>query len=132
MAYNHILNLGCWIEDMRDDALEPTDLNDRNIVVVNVGGGTNFTTLGLVNHMEPFKECNIIEGDVNLPFPTNYVNRYVSTGSYISNPLIELSVYMKSTIRCKILVVGICNTPNPYPSPEQGYRALPEFTYQIQ
>ncbi|MBA0809651.1 hypothetical protein Gohar_025287 [Gossypium harknessii] len=125
MGYNHIMNLGYWIEDMRDDALEPTDLNDRNIVVVNIGRGTNFTTLGM---MEPFKECNIIEGDVNLPFPTNYVNRYVSTGSYISNRLIELSVYMKRTIRCKILEVGICNTHNPYPSPEQGYKALPEFT----
>ncbi|MBA0693173.1 hypothetical protein Goari_010677, partial [Gossypium aridum] len=32
---------------MTDDALEPKDLNDRNIVVVNVGGGTNFTTLGM-------------------------------------------------------------------------------------
>ncbi|MBA0567340.1 hypothetical protein Golob_012083 [Gossypium lobatum] len=72
MGYNHIMTLGYWIEDMRDDALEPKDLNDRNIVVVNVGGGTNFTTLGM---MEPFKECNIIKGDVNLPFPTNYVNR---------------------------------------------------------
>ncbi|MBA0638199.1 hypothetical protein Godav_024761 [Gossypium davidsonii] len=75
MGYNHIMNIGYWIDDMRDDALEPTYLNDRNIVVVNVGGGTNFTTLGM---MEPFKECNIIEGDVNLPFPTNYVNRAIN------------------------------------------------------
>ncbi|MBA0746973.1 hypothetical protein Gogos_009444 [Gossypium gossypioides] len=37
---------------MRDDALEPTDLNDRNIVVVNVGGRTKFTTLGMVNHVD--------------------------------------------------------------------------------
>ncbi|KAK5836575.1 hypothetical protein PVK06_012367 [Gossypium arboreum] len=52
MGYNHIMNLGYWIEDMRDDALEPTDLNEKNIVVVNVGGETDFTTLGMVNHVD--------------------------------------------------------------------------------
>ncbi|KAH1039430.1 hypothetical protein J1N35_041173 [Gossypium stocksii] len=44
--------LGYWIKVMMDDALEPTDFNDRNIVVVNVGGGTDFTTLGMVNHVD--------------------------------------------------------------------------------
>ncbi|CBI25057.3 unnamed protein product, partial [Vitis vinifera] len=88
---------------MRDDALEPADLNDRNLVVVDVGGGTGFTTLGIVKHVdaknvtlldqsphqlakakkkEPLKDCRIIEGDAeDLPFPTDYADRYVSAGS---------------------------------------------------
>ncbi|KAK8635854.1 hypothetical protein V6N13_004569 [Hibiscus sabdariffa] len=37
---------------MRDGALEPTDLNDRDMVVVDVGGGTGFTTSGIVKHVD--------------------------------------------------------------------------------
>ncbi|KAF3785708.1 2-methyl-6-phytyl-1-4-hydroquinone methyltransferase [Nymphaea thermarum] len=103
VVYDHIINPGHWTEDMRDDALEPADLNDRNMVVVDVGGGTGFTTLGIVKHVdaknvtildqsphqlakakqkEPLKECRIIEGDAeDLPFPTDYADRYVSAGS---------------------------------------------------
>ncbi|KAE8668826.1 2-methyl-6-phytyl-1,4-hydroquinone methyltransferase [Hibiscus syriacus] len=62
-----------------------------------------FTTLGIVKHVdaknvtildqsphqlaeekqkEPLKECKIIEGDAeDLPFPTDYADRYVSAGS---------------------------------------------------
>lgn len=105
IVYDHIINPGHWTEDMRDDALEPADLNDRNLVVVDVGGGTGFTTLGIVKHVdpknvtildqsphqlakakekEPLKECKIIEGDAeDLPFPTDYADRYVSAGRYI-------------------------------------------------
>ncbi|MBA0708791.1 hypothetical protein Golax_023883 [Gossypium laxum] len=103
IVYDHVINPGHWTEDMRDDALEPADLNDRDMVVVDVGGGTGFTTLGIVQHVdaknvtildqsphqlakakqkEPLKECNIIEGDAeDLPFPTDYADRYVSAGS---------------------------------------------------
>ncbi|KAM6566353.1 hypothetical protein CsatA_025481 [Cannabis sativa] len=88
---------------MRDDALEPVELNNRNLTVVDVGGGTGFTTLGIVKHVdaknvtildqsphqlakakqkEPLKECKIIEGDAeDLPFPTDYADRYVLAGS---------------------------------------------------
>ncbi|KAL2463753.1 2-methyl-6-phytyl-1 [Forsythia ovata] len=74
-----------------------------NLTVVDVGGGTGFTTLGIVKHVdaknvtildqsphqlakakkkEPLKECKIIEGDAeDLPFPTDYVDRYISAGS---------------------------------------------------
>lgn len=105
IVYDHIINPGHWTEDMRDDALEPADLNDRNLVVVDVGGGTGFTTLGIVKHVdaknvtlldqsphqlakakekEPLKDCRIIEGDAeDLPFPTDYADRYVSAGRYI-------------------------------------------------
>lgn len=102
IVYDHIINPGHWTEDMRDEALEPADLNDRNMVVVDVGGGTGFTTLGIVKHVdaknvtildqsphqlakarekEPLKECKIIEGDAeDLPFKTDYADRYISAG----------------------------------------------------
>ncbi|XP_039005714.1 2-methyl-6-phytyl-1,4-hydroquinone methyltransferase, chloroplastic-like isoform X2 [Hibiscus syriacus] len=103
IIYDHVINPGHWTEDMRDDALEPVDLNNRNMIVVDVGGGTGFTTLGIVKHVdaknvtildqsphqlakakqkEPLKECKIIEGDAeDLPFRTDYADRYVSAGS---------------------------------------------------
>ncbi|KAE9464028.1 hypothetical protein C3L33_04137, partial [Rhododendron williamsianum] len=106
IVYDHVINPGHWTEDMRDDALEPADLSDRGLVVVDVGGGTGFTTLGIVEHVdaknvtildqsphqlakakekEPLKECKIIEGDAeDLPFDTGYADRYVSAGRYFA------------------------------------------------
>ncbi|CAK9150975.1 unnamed protein product [Ilex paraguariensis] len=103
IVYDHVINPGHWTEDMRDEALEPADLYDRNMIVVDVGGGTGFTTLGIIKHVdaknvtildqsphqlakakqkEPLKECKIIEGDAeDLPFPTDYADRYISAGS---------------------------------------------------
>jgi len=102
IVYDHIINPGHWTEDMRDEALEPAHLYSRNLRVVDVGGGTGFTTLGIVKHVdaknvtildqsphqlakakqkEPLKECKIIEGDAeDLPFPTDHADRYVSAG----------------------------------------------------
>ena len=104
IVYDHVINPGHWTEDMRDEALDPADLYDRKMRVVDVGGGTGFTTLGIVKHVdaknvtildqsphqlakakqkEPLKECKIIEGDAeDLPFPTDYADRYVSAGRY--------------------------------------------------
>uniref|UniRef100_A0A7N0TII5 MPBQ/MBSQ family SAM-binding methyltransferase profile domain-containing protein n=1 Tax=Kalanchoe fedtschenkoi TaxID=63787 RepID=A0A7N0TII5_KALFE len=48
IVYDHIINPGHWTEDMRDEALEPADLNNKNMIVVDVGGGTGFTTLGII------------------------------------------------------------------------------------
>lgn len=102
IAYDQILNPPHWNEDMRDDALEPAALRDPELKVVDVGGGTGFATLGIVNHVHPenvtildqspeqlakarqkeaLKDCTIIEGDAeDLPFPTDSVDRYVSAG----------------------------------------------------
>lgn len=102
IVYDHIINPGHWTEDMRDEALEPADLYNRDLTVVDVGGGTGFTTLGIVKHVdpknvtildqsphqlakakqkEPLKDCRIIEGDAeDLPFPTDYADRYISAG----------------------------------------------------
>ncbi|GMP90833.1 hypothetical protein CsSME_00041793 [Camellia sinensis var. sinensis] len=103
IVYDHVINPGHWTEDMRDDALEPADLSDRNLIVVDVGGGTGFTTLGIIRRVdaknvtildqsphqlakakqkEALKECKIVEGDAeDLPFGTDYADRYVSAGS---------------------------------------------------
>jgi len=98
--YDHIINPGHWTEDMREDALEPADLNDRNMIVLDVGGGIRFTTLGIVKHVdaknqsphqlveakqkEPLKEFKIVESDAkDLPFPTestDNADRYISAG----------------------------------------------------
>ncbi|GAB4830447.1 hypothetical protein Ancab_020160 [Ancistrocladus abbreviatus] len=32
IVYDHVTNLGPWTEDMRDEALEPADLSDRNMI----------------------------------------------------------------------------------------------------
>ncbi|KAL5068158.1 hypothetical protein RYX36_019045 [Vicia faba] len=103
IVYDHVVNPGHWTEDMRDEALEPAELTHRNMLVVDVGGGTGFTTLGIVKHVdaknvtildqsphqlakakekEPLKDCKIIQGDAeDLPFKTDYADRYVSAGS---------------------------------------------------
>jgi MPBQ/MSBQ methyltransferase len=102
IVYDHVINPGHWTEDMRDDALEPADLHSRKLKVVDVGGGTGFTTLGIVKHVdkenvtlldqsphqlekarqkEALKGVTIMEGDAeDLPFPTDTFDRYVSAG----------------------------------------------------
>ena len=106
IVYDNIINPAHWTEDMREEALEYADLNSRDLVVVDVGGGTGFTTVGIVKHVdaknvtildqsphqlakarekEPLKECRIIQGDAeDLPFPTDYADRYVSAGRYVA------------------------------------------------
>ncbi|CAL5032794.1 unnamed protein product [Urochloa decumbens] len=103
VAYDNVFNPGHFTENMRDDALEPADLYSRHLKVVDVGGGTGFTTLGIVNHVDPenvtlldqsphqlekarhkeaLKRVTIMEGDAeDLPFPTDTFDRYVSAGS---------------------------------------------------
>ncbi|CAA7394882.1 unnamed protein product [Spirodela intermedia] len=91
-----------WTEEIRDAALERANLCDRKLRVLDVGGGTGYSTLGIVKHVDPenvtildqsthqlekarekeaLKKCTIIEGDAeNLPFPTDYADRYISAG----------------------------------------------------
>ncbi|GLC41707.1 hypothetical protein PLESTB_000685800 [Pleodorina starrii] len=102
-VYDHIVNPGHWTEDMREEALVPAKLDDPNLKVVDVGGGTGFTTLGIVKTIAPenvtlidqsphqlakakakpaLKGVTILEGDAeDLPFPTDSFDRYVSAGS---------------------------------------------------
>uniref|UniRef100_M8C9C0 MPBQ/MBSQ family SAM-binding methyltransferase profile domain-containing protein n=1 Tax=Aegilops tauschii TaxID=37682 RepID=M8C9C0_AEGTA len=77
-------------------------LTTWRLKVVGVGGGTGFTTLGIVRHVDPanvtlldqsphqldkarqkeaLKGVQIMEGDAeDLPFPTDTFDRYVSAG----------------------------------------------------
>jgi len=104
-VYDHIVNPGHWTEDMRKDALEPARLGEKHVKrVIDVGGGTGFSTLGVVAAgVEPesitlvdqsphqlakakkkagLKGCDIQVGDAEkLNFPTNAFDRYVSCGS---------------------------------------------------
>ena len=104
IVYDHVINPGHWTQDMRDDALQPADLHSRKLKVVDVGGGTGFTTLGIVKHVDAenvtlldqsphqldkarqkdaLKGVQIVEGDAeDLPFPTDTFDRYVSAGRY--------------------------------------------------
>ncbi|XP_042507587.1 2-methyl-6-phytyl-1,4-hydroquinone methyltransferase, chloroplastic-like, partial [Macadamia integrifolia] len=101
--YDTLANPQQYTEEMREEALETLDLYDQNLTVVDIGGGTGFTTCGVAKHVdaknvtildqsphqlakakekEPLKHCTIIEGDAeDLPFPTDYADRYVSAGS---------------------------------------------------
>lgn len=94
---------GHWTVDMRDEALVPADLNDPNLHVVDVGGGTGFCTQGVIKHVKPehvtlldqsphqlakarkkkdLEGVTIIEGDAeDLPFEDDTFDRYVSAGS---------------------------------------------------
>ncbi|KAL7200789.1 hypothetical protein ACSBR1_032671 [Camellia fascicularis] len=76
--------------------------------MADVGGGTGFTTLGIIRHVdaknvtvldqsphqlakakqkEALKECKIVEGDAeDLPFGTDYADRYVSAGRILARP----------------------------------------------
>ncbi|KAF3324377.1 2-methyl-6-phytyl-1,4-hydroquinone methyltransferase 1 [Carex littledalei] len=103
IAYDTVFNPPHWNKDMRDGALEPADLCDPRLKVVDVGGGTGFATLGIIKHIDPenvtlldqsphqlakakakeaLKDCTIMEGDAeDLPFPTDSFDRYISAGS---------------------------------------------------
>lgn len=103
IVYDSIVNPGHWTEDMREDALEPAKLDSPDLKVVDVGGGTGFTTLGIVKSVSPsnvtlidqsphqlskarkkpaLKDVTIMEGDAEaLPFASDSFDRYVSAGS---------------------------------------------------
>lgn len=52
IVYDLVINPCHWTEDMRDEVLEHADLYDRNMRVVNAEGGTAFTTIGIVKHVD--------------------------------------------------------------------------------
>ncbi|CAL5436868.1 unnamed protein product [Camellia sinensis] len=145
IVYDHVINPGHWTEDMRDEALEPADLSDRNMIVVDVGGGTGFTTLGIVKHVdaknvtildqsphqlakakqkEPLKECKIIEGDAeDLPFRTDYADRYVSAGRRTNiTSKVDVQIDMVGGKACK--VASIEYWPDPQRGIKEAYRVL--------
>ena len=102
IIYDPINESLVWDKGMEHDAFEPAALSDPDLKVVDVGGGTgmsasiivrqvkaqNVTILDQSPHQlakakkkEALKECTIIEGDAeDLPFPTDYFDRYTSAG----------------------------------------------------
>ena len=102
-VYDYIVNPGHWTTDMRASALEPARL-DSGQKVCDVGGGTGFSTQGIVacgvrpgditvldqsDHQlakakaKPDLEgCTFLTGDAeDLPFADGTFDRYVSCGS---------------------------------------------------
>ena len=113
---------------MRDDALEPAQLNDRDLSVCDVGGGTGFCTQGIVKHVDPknvtlldqspqqlskarakkdLEGVTIIEGDAeDLPFETDSFDRCVRYPTY-SLPLLSLSslcCFFSRSLRSRFLI----------------------------
>lgn len=108
--YDKYVNPLFWTDFMRDKSLQLADLNEPNLVVVDVGSGTGFTTEGIVRQVPAeqvycidqsphqmakakrkvtLQNCHFQLGDAeNLPFENDRFDRYVSAGSieYWPNP----------------------------------------------
>ncbi len=106
LVYDKIVNPGHWTEAMRDEALAPAKLSEGegSLRVVDVGGGTGFSTLGIVaagvaperitlvdqsphqlkkaRGKAALEGCTIQEEDAeDLSFASDSFDRYVSCGS---------------------------------------------------
>jgi MPBQ/MSBQ methyltransferase len=104
IVYDTIVNPFHWTVGMRDQSLKQAGLEARrDLVTVDVGGGTGFCTEGVVQYVDPefvtlldqsphqmakarkkeaLKGVTFVEGDAeNLPFATGYADRYTSAGS---------------------------------------------------
>lgn len=105
IVYDTIVNPFHWTVGMRDKSLAQAGLESpgRNLVTVDVGGGTGFNTEGVLKYVDPqyvtlldqsphqmakakakpsLAGVTFVEGDAeNLPFSTGYADRYTSAGS---------------------------------------------------
>lgn len=108
--YDKYVNPLFWTTQMRDQSLQLAHFDDPGLRVVDVGSGTGFTTLGIVQFVKAgnvycidqsphqmakakdkpeLSDCHFQLGDAeNLPFETDHFDRYVSAGSieYWPNP----------------------------------------------
>lgn len=103
VVYDTVVNPFHWTVGMRDAALRQARLDRRDLVTVDVGGGTGFCTEGVVQYVdaanvtlldqsphqmakarrkEALEGVTFVEGDAeNLPFESGYADRYTSAGS---------------------------------------------------
>lgn len=104
IVYDTIVNPFHWTKEMRDRSLKQAGLEERrDLITVDVGGGTGFCTEGVVQYVDPqyvtlldqsphqmakarkkqtLQGVTFVEGDAeNLPFATAYADRYTSAGS---------------------------------------------------
>jgi MPBQ/MSBQ methyltransferase len=110
IGYDNFINPFFWNEPMRALALELAQLDRPDLLTLDAGAGTGFTTTGIVEKVDPkrvtmldqsphqlekakqksvLNDCEKVQGDVeDLPFPTDRFDRYVSAGSieYWPNP----------------------------------------------
>jgi len=113
--YDDYVNPFFWNERMRSEALELANLNRRELKTIDVGSGTGFTTQGIVKKVEPInvhcidqsphqmekakqnpelQDCIFNPGDAeDIPYPSDYFDRYISAGSieYWPNPLLGIA-----------------------------------------
>ncbi len=101
--YDRYVNPFFWTERMRSEALALGHFDHAGLRTVDVGSGTGFTTEGIVafvagenvtcldqsphqmahaRRKPALQRCFFVLGDAeNLPFPTDWFDRYVSAGS---------------------------------------------------
>ena len=101
--YDRWVNPLFWTPDLRSAALGLARLDDRSLRTLDVGAGTGFSTVGIVEHVDAkavtmldqspdqlrranakpkLAECRKLVGDAEaLPFADNSFDRYVSCGS---------------------------------------------------
>ena len=101
--YDRWVNPLFWTPELRSAALELARLDDRRLTTLDVGAGTGFSTVGIVERVDAkavtmldqspdqlhrarakpeLAECSKLVGDAEaLPFADNSFDRYVSCGS---------------------------------------------------
>jgi MPBQ/MSBQ methyltransferase len=101
--YDRWVNPLFWTPELRSAALALARLDDRSLRTLDVGAGTGFSTVGIVEHVEAkavtmldqspdqlrranakpaLAECSKLLGDAEaLPFADNSFDRYISCGS---------------------------------------------------
>lgn len=101
--YDNFVNPFFWTEPMRSQSLELAQLDRPDLLTIDVGSGTGFTTQGIVRNVNPgnvfcidqsphqmekakekidLRGCTFQIGDAEeIPFPTDHFDRYVSAGS---------------------------------------------------
>ncbi|MFQ5584459.1 MAG: methyltransferase domain-containing protein [Calditrichia bacterium] len=109
--YDKYVNPFFWTESMREEALKSARLDRPGLLTIDVGSGTGFNTLGIVENIDPryitcvdqsphqmakarqkaeLSGCSFILSDAeNLPVATDHFDRYISAGSieYWPDPL---------------------------------------------
>jgi MPBQ/MSBQ methyltransferase len=103
IIYDNYVNPFFWTEPMREQSLELAQLDRPDLLTIDVGSGTGFTTRGIVQKVNPagvfcidqsphqmakakekidLQGCTFQIGDAeDIPFPTDHFDRYVSAGS---------------------------------------------------
>ena len=115
VIYDNYVNPFFWNPRMRSQAMKLGKLERSDLKTLDVGAGTGFSTMGIVEHIQPryitmldqspeqlakaenkpaLLECQRQIGDAEkLPFSTDYFDRYISAGSieYWPEPQIAIA-----------------------------------------